>query len=92
MAVFNIYKVVNKKKNRNLNGSEQVQACRDPKSPPGYAIPTHFIFYYIHGSAHRDSILTRSNKMQQYVGIYYCIFTLYVPGVHRTHHQEYLKL
>jgi len=42
MAVFNIYKVVNKK-THNLNGSEQVQACTDPKSPPRYAIPTFLI-------------------------------------------------
>ena len=26
--------------------------------------------FYIHGSVHRDSILIRSNKMQQYSGIY----------------------
>ena len=26
--------------------------------------------FYIHGSVHRDSILIRSNKMQQYAGIY----------------------
>ena len=25
---------------------------------------------YIHGSVHRDSVLIRSNKMQQYTGIY----------------------
>ena len=30
---------------------------------------THF-FFYIHGSVHRNSILIRSNKMQQYAGIY----------------------
>ena len=28
-----------------------------------------FVFY-IHGSVHRDSVLIRSNKMQQYAGIY----------------------
>jgi len=27
-------------------------------------------FLYSHGSMHRDSVLIRSNKMQQYVGIY----------------------
>ena len=32
-------------------------------------IHTH-IFIYIHGSAHRDSILIRSNMMQQYAGVY----------------------
>ena len=26
--------------------------------------------FYIHGSVHRDSVLIRSNKMQQYAGIY----------------------
>jgi len=26
--------------------------------------------FYIHGSVHRSSILIRSNKMQQYAGIY----------------------
>ena len=30
----------------------------------------HSYKFYIHGSVHRDSILIRSNKMQQYVGIY----------------------
>ena len=28
------------------------------------------MFRYIHGTVHRDSILMRSNKMQQYAGIY----------------------
>ena len=28
------------------------------------------IEFYIHGSVHRDSVLIRSNKMQQYAGIY----------------------
>jgi len=27
--------------------------------------------FYIHDSVHRDSILIRSNKMQQYAGIYF---------------------
>ena len=26
--------------------------------------------FYIHGSVHRDSILIRSNEMQQYAGVY----------------------
>ena len=26
--------------------------------------------FHIHGSVHRDSVLVRSNKMQQYAGIY----------------------
>jgi len=28
------------------------------------------IFFYIHGSVHRNSVLIRSNKMQKYAGIY----------------------
>ena len=48
--------------------------------------------FYIHGSVHRDSILIRSNEMQQYAGVYYCKITLHVSGFHRTHHQEYIKL
>ena len=33
---------------------------------------SHFVFmeFYIHGSVHCNSILIRSNKMQQYAGIY----------------------
>ena len=27
-------------------------------------------YFYIHGSVHRNSILIRSNKMQQYAGVY----------------------
>ena len=50
--------------------------------------------FYIHGFVHRNSILLRYDKTQQYVGIYllqnHC--TLHVSGVHRTHHQEYIKL
>jgi hypothetical protein len=49
--------------------------------------------FYIHGSVHRDSILIRSNKMQQYAGIYLLQNnSLHVSGVHRTHQQEYIKL
>ena len=29
-----------------------------------------FLFFYIHGSVHQNSILIRSNEMQQYAGIY----------------------
>ena len=29
-----------------------------------------FRLFYIHGSVHRNSILIRSNQMQQYAGIY----------------------
>jgi hypothetical protein len=28
------------------------------------------IFFYIHGSVHRNPTLIRSNKMQQYAGLY----------------------
>ena len=48
--------------------------------------------FYIHGSVHRDSILVRSNKMQQYAGVYLlqiystCFGCLSHPssGVHKT--------
>ena len=30
---------------------------------------TEFLFY-IHGSMHRDSLLLRSNEMQEYAGVY----------------------
>ena len=30
--------------------------------------------------------------MQQYAGIYLVQIALHVSGVHRTHHQEYIKL
>ena len=33
-------------------------------------IKSRINFFYIHGSVHRDSLLIRSNKMQQYEGIY----------------------
>ena len=38
------------------------------------------------------------NKIQQdatlcrYLGVIYCKITLHISGVHRTHHQEYIKL
>ena len=44
---------------------------------------------YIHGSVHRNSILIRYNSMQVFI---YCKITLYVSGVDRTHHQEYIIL
>jgi len=48
---------------------------------------------YIHGSVHRNSVLIRSNKIQQYAGIYLLQnHSLHVSGVHRTHHQENIKL
>ena len=48
--------------------------------------------FNIHGSLHRNSVLIRSNNMQQYSGKIYCKITGHVSGVHRTHHQEYIKL
>ena len=48
--------------------------------------------FYSHGSVHRDSVLIRSNKMQHMQVFIYCKFTLRVSGVHRTLHQEYIKL
>ena len=33
-------------------------------------ISYNFCLFYIHGSVHRDSVLIRSNKMQQYAGVY----------------------
>ena len=38
-------------------------------------------------------MLIRSNKIQQYVSIYLLQNnSIHVSGVHRTHHQEYIKL
>ena len=37
-------------------------------------------------------ILIRSNKTQQYAGIYWLQIYSTCLGVHRTHHQEYMKL
>ena len=48
--------------------------------------------FYIQGSVHRKSILIRSNKTNNMQVFIYCKITLHVSGVHRTHHQEYLKL
>ena len=54
---------------------------------------THVNAFYIHGSVYRNPILIRSNKMQQYAGIYLLQNrSLHVSGVHRTHHQENIKL
>ena len=48
---------------------------------------------YIHDSVRCISILIRSNKMQQYAGIYLLQnHSVHVLGVHRTHHQENIKL
>ena len=48
--------------------------------------------FYICGSVHRNYRLKKSNKMQQYTGIYLLLITVRVWGVHRAHHQEYIKL
>ena len=48
--------------------------------------------FYIHGSVHRNSILIRSNKMEQYAGFYLLQITVHVSGVYRNHHLEYIKL
>ena len=37
---------------------------------PDELIRNHEKTFYIHGSVHRNCILIRSNKMQQYAGIY----------------------
>jgi hypothetical protein len=47
---------------------------------------------YIRGSVHRNSGLKKPNKMQQYADIYLLLITLHVSGVHRAHHQQYIKL
>ena len=52
----------------------------------------HITQFYIHGSVHRDSILIRSNEMQQYADVYLlqnystCFGCLSHPssGVHQT--------
>ena len=38
--------------------------------PYALCTDTHRCKFYIHGSVHRDSILIRSNEMQQYAGVY----------------------
>ena len=48
--------------------------------------------FCINGSVHRDSILIRSNKMQQYAGMYLLQNHSTCFGVYGTHHQEYIKL
>ena len=53
---------------------------------------TVFMILYIHGSVRRDSILIRSNEMQQYAGVYLLQNYSTCFGVYRTHHQDYIKL
>ena len=49
--------------------------------------------FYIHGSVHNNSVLIRSNKIQQYASIYLLQnLSLHVSGIHCTHHQENIKL
>jgi len=64
----------------------------DPSSRrPG--MKTGLYIFYICGSVHRNSRLKKSNKMQKYANIYLLLnYTLHVSGVHRTHHQEDIKL
>jgi len=39
----------------------------------------HTEYFYVRGSVHRDSVLIRSNKMQQYAGIYLLqIYSTYI--------------
>ena len=56
----------------------------------------NYISYQVTRNAYfgnTDNILIRSNKMQQYAGIYLLQnHSLHVSGVHRTHHQENIKL
>ena len=57
------------------------------------AFYTYVNQFYIHGSVHRNSILIRSNKMQNYAGVYLLQnHPLHVSDAHRTHHREYIKL
>ena len=57
-------------------------------------IENTFSYICMYGSVHRDSILIRPNKTQQYAGIYLLQIgsTVHVSGVHRTQHQDYFKL
>jgi len=47
---------------------------------------------YICISVHRNSRLKKSNNMQQYADIYLLLNYSTCSGVHRAHHQEYIKL
>ena len=68
-------------------------SVRPSVSQPSSHIVSVTTKLYIHGSMHRNSILIRSNKMQQYAVIYLLQnHSLNVSGVHRTHHQENIKL
>jgi len=47
-------------------------------------LQTSTIELYIHGSMHHDSILIKSNKMQQYAGIYLLQICSTSSGLHET--------
>jgi len=57
----------------------------------GFVVTYGTLEFYIHGSMHRNSILIRSNKMQQCASIYLLQIYSACSGVYRTH-QEYIKL
>ena len=65
-----------------------------------FSSPSFFFFFrievgFIFSVNHQqyDVILIRFNKMQQYAGIYLLQnHSLHVSGVHRTHHQENIKV
>ena len=44
--------------------------CKQATQVPVIFEPPCIYSFYIQGSVHRDSILIRSNKMQEYAGIY----------------------
>jgi len=46
----------------------------------------------VHESAHRDTIMKVTNKMQLYRLIYFCLSALHVSGDVFTHHQEHLTV
>ena len=50
------------------------------------------VYFYIHGYVHRDSILIRSNEIQQYAGVYLLQNYSTCFGCLSHHHQEYIKL
>jgi len=41
--------------------------------------------FYIHGPVRRHSVLIKSNKVYQMQVFIYCLITLHVSGVYRTH-------
>jgi hypothetical protein len=55
---------------------------------------TWYSLFYVHGSVHHESILWKSNEMQQVAVpiLFHCKITLHVSGALCTHRQEYIKL